>query len=209
LARTDLTRLAGEVSIGCNGLVMLFGQTAFRPTFYCIEDLIAAQDRAAELNSLGGFTKIFPYDTRHWLRPDPQTIYINFWRTYWPVPQFSTEFARVVYWGGTTTHLNLQLAYYLGCQEVYLLGVDHDWKMRQDEIPDENGLILSTGDDQNHFTPHYFAAQRRWYHPQTERMERAYRVAKTAYETDGRMIYNATLGGRLEVFPRVDYDSMS
>ena len=35
-----------------------------------------------------------------------------------------------------------------------------------------------------------------------------YRMAKLAYESCGRKIYNATAGGKLEIFPRVSYDSV-
>ena len=39
-------------------------------------------------------------------------------------------------------------------------------------------------------------------------MERAYIRAREVFEADGRRILNATKGGQLEVFPRVDYDRL-
>ncbi len=39
-------------------------------------------------------------------------------------------------------------------------------------------------------------------------MEKAYGVARGVFEGDGRRIVNATVGGKLEVFERVDYRSL-
>jgi len=39
-------------------------------------------------------------------------------------------------------------------------------------------------------------------------MEQAYRKTKKIFEIDGRKIFNATKGGKLEVFERVDYDDI-
>lgn len=208
LRHTDLSRLKNEITLGSNGLLLLFEESSFRPTFYTLEDRLTAQDRATEINALTGVIKLLPLDVQQWLPPTSDTIYINFWRNYWPFPQFSTQFDRLVYWGGTVTYLNLQLAYFLGCPEVYLVGVDHQWTMRPTEEPDENGLIISQGEDQNHFDPRYLGSGGRWYHPRTHRMEEAYHAAKVAYKADGRVIYNATIGGQLEVFPRCDYHQL-
>ena len=35
-----------------------------------------------------------------------------------------------------------------------------------------------------------------------------FNVAKETFEFSGRKIYNASLGGKLEVFKRVDYDEL-
>ena len=33
-------------------------------------------------------------------------------------------------------------------------------------------------------------------------------MAREAYEADGRQVLDATIGGKLEVFPKVAYDSL-
>ena len=40
------------------------------------------------------------------------------------------------------------------------------------------------------------------------RMEQAFCRAREEYAVSGRHIFNATVGGKLEVFPRVDYNSL-
>jgi hypothetical protein len=44
--------------------------------------------------------------------------------------------------------------------------------------------------------------------PRVERMEKGFRRAREAFEAAGRNVYNATVGGQLEVFERVDYTSL-
>jgi len=71
----------------------------------------------------------------------------------------------------------------------------------------EGNRILSQGDDPNHFHPDYFGMGKVWKDPKLERVLANYQLAKLMYEADGRRILNATPGGRLELFDRVDYDS--
>lgn len=206
LRYTDIRKLKDEITIGSNGIFLLFEETCFRPTFYTVEDRLVAEDRAPTINKLTGMIKIFPTDLRQWLEPDEDTIYINFVRgRYSGFPRFSPAFERVVYWGGTVTFFNLQLAYYLGIREIYLIGVDHDYQPPS-EADEVDGLVITSHSaDVNHFHPDYFGPGYRWHDPKVERMEQGYREAKRFFKAQGGVIYNATVGGRLEVFPRVEY----
>lgn len=205
LARMDLSQLKDEITIGCNGIFLLFDQSDFRPTFYTVEDRLVAEDRASIINSLTGMTKIFPEDLSYCLKKDEETIYVNFIRQYPDFPRFSENFGTKVYWGGTVTMLNLQLAYYLGIRDVYLIGVDHNYQPHTDQDQKMGNVITSSADDVNHFHPDYFGKGYRWHDPKVDRMEQAYREAKHFFESHGGKIYNATMGGNLEVFPRINY----
>jgi hypothetical protein len=95
----------------------------------------------------------------------------------------------------------------MGFSKVYLIGFDHSYTIPKDA--QVSGVdILSQSDDPNHFVPGYFGRGYRWHDPRVDRMEQAYRRAGEAFEADGRKIYNATVGGRLEVFERVEYSSL-
>ena len=61
------------------------------------------------------------------------------------------------------------------------------------------------GPDQNHFHPNYFAGQE-WHLPDLEGSELAYRLARDHYRQNGREIYDATVGGKLNVFPKVKFN---
>lgn len=201
LKRTDIRLIRDEVTIGSNAIFLLFDETGFRPTFLTVEDQLVAEDRAGELNELRGVRKVFPRDLAHALRADDDTTYVHFVRHY-PFPRFSPAFESRAYWGGTVTFFNLQLAYHLGCDPIYLIGCDHNYVVPPNL---QSSVITSGEDDVNHFHPGYFGKGYRWHDPQVDRMEAAYRAAKDFLDAHAVRVFNATDGGKLEVFPRVRY----
>ena len=76
------------------------------------------------------------------------------------------------------------------------------------EFKRSGDLIVSTDDDPNHFHKDYFGKGKTWKDPKLDRVGMNYVQAKTAYEAVGRKIYNATIGGKLEIFDRVDYNDL-
>jgi hypothetical protein len=102
------------------------------------------------------------------------------------------------------TYVALQLAYHMGFEQVILVGVDHSF-ITQGSAHQE---VTSQGDDPNHFSPRYFGKGFRWQLPDLETSERAYRMAHQAYRAAGRQVLDATVGGQLQVFPKVDYGSL-
>jgi len=206
LSQTPRDLLTNEVTIASNSIFLLFGETNFRPTFYTVEDRLVAEDRAPAINQLQGMPKIFPADLWRYLKEDEATIYVNFKRgEYHGFPKFSDRLDEVVYWGGTVTFMNLQLAWHLGCREVYLVGIDHSYQPPSPVDKVEGNVITSQSADVNHFHPDYFGPGYRWHDPRVDRMELGYLEARRFFTEHGGVIYNATIGGKLEVFPRVDY----
>ena len=63
-------------------------------------------------------------------------------------------------------------------------------------------------EDTNHFDPSYFGRGFRWHDPQVEKMIEAYLEAKSTLDGTGQTIYNATVGGHLEVFERRNFNSI-
>ena len=98
--------------------------------------------------------------------------------------------------------LNLQLAYYLGCTEIYLVGFDHHYRVPSNI---EQHVITSQGDDVNHVHPDYFGQGYRWHDPNLGRMEQSYSEARRFLEANGVLVKNATIGGQLEIFERAEY----
>lgn len=123
------------------------------------------------------------------------------------MPRFSTDAGKRIYCGQSVTIINLQLAYHLGFTKIYLIGMDFSYN-----IPDSakiNGLeIESTEDDVNHFHPDYFGAGKKWHDPQLDKVLLSYKQSKLMFEAAGRNIVNATKGGNLNIFERVDFDTL-
>ncbi len=117
---------------------------------------------------------------------------------------FSGEATGRLFEGFTVTYVALQLAFYMGFSEAILVGVDHNFTTQGPA----NATVVSQGDDPNHFAPGYFGKGFRWQLPDLEGSERAYRLAQAAYTQAGRSVLDATVGGKLQIFPKVDYLSL-
>jgi hypothetical protein len=101
----------------------------------------------------------------------------------------------------------LQLAYCLGFEEIYMIGVDADYVIPTDAKEGSAysvGVIDMESDDTNHFHPDYFGKGFRCHDPQAEKRVEAYQEARKVVDQTNQRIYNATIGGQLEVFERRD-----
>jgi hypothetical protein len=206
----DLRLLKSEVTFGVNSIFLNYANMGFHPTYYVVEDVFVAEDRAGEINTYKGPTKFFGNYLRYCLSDSDDTLWLNVrfrYDNYPDFPHFSRNALRMIWTGGTVAYICLQLAYYMGFSEVYLVGFDHSYTVPSDAVV-SGTEIVSVNDDPNHFHPSYFGKGYRWHDPQVDRMERAYGRAKQVFESCGRQIFNATVGGQLEVFDRVDYRSL-
>jgi len=207
----DLTPLADEVTFGVNSIFLNREAMGFDPTYYVVEDILVAEDRAAQIDAYHGpRVKFFGNYLRRFLRGDAKTAWLNVmvdYRAYPGFPRFTPNAARRLWCGGTVSYLCLQLAFHMGFDEVYLVGFDHNYTI-PDSAQREGNRITSVEADPNHFHGDYFGKGYRWHNPRVDRMEIAYVRAKQAFEAAGRTVFNATVGGKLEVFPRVDYPTL-
>ena len=67
----------------------------------------------------------------------------------------------------------MQIAYYMGFSKVFLIGVDHNFKV----IGNPNEKQFLVGEDLNHFDPKYFRSKE-WHLPDLEASELGYHLAK-------------------------------
>lgn len=102
----------------------------------------------------------------------------------------------------------LQIANFLGCDPIILIGFDHKYVVPPPaEI--QNSIIHSQGNDVNHIHPNYFGFGYRWHDPNVDRMELGYRCARTEFERQNVTVLNATVGGHLEVFARASFADLT
>lgn len=200
LRQTDMSKLKGEFTIGMNRIFLMFPELGFQTTYLCsINDLVIEQS-ATELQALQ-MPRFVAWRARKWLHPAPDLIFLH---TTYTGPRFATDLTGRLWEGATVTNIALQVAYHLGFQEAILIGVDHNFTTQGKP----NTTVVSQGDDPNHFSTGYFGKGFRWQLPDLETSERGYRLARAAYEADGRRVLDATVGGKLTVFPKVRYDSL-
>ena len=92
----------------------------------------------------------------------------------------------------------------MGFSQVYLIGVDHSFQTKGEP----HKTVVSQGDDPDHFDQAYFGKGFRWQLPDLPRSERAYAMARRAFEADRRLIRDATVGGKLDIFERADFNTL-
>jgi len=207
--KMDLNHLKDKVTIACNSFYLKYGEIEFTPTYYTVEDPLPAIDNQVEINNLNGSIKVIPYDLKEIITPKQDVIYLNFLRSYLRpsnknFPRFSFDVDNVVYWGGTVIYMNIQLARYLGCNPIYLIGIDLDYKIPKN-VKKRGHVLTSTDDDPNHFHPGYFGRGKKWHLPEVERMQKSFTHAYEVLREDNTQLINGTAGGNLKNIPRVDF----
>ncbi len=211
LKEIDPAPLRDEVTFGMNAGFLVHDWLGFEPTYYAVDDSLVYHDRFQDIKErVVDSTCFFPvqFECHGFDRPNHhyvRALYELDEGGDWPA--FSNDASRLVWYGGTVTYFCLQLAWYMGFQEVVLLGMDHSYTRPPDliELGDE---WTSQGPDANHCHPDYFGAGLHSRAPRTDRMEKAYDAARRCFERDGRRVVNASVGGKLEVFERVDYHAL-
>lgn len=209
----NLKLLQNEFTFGVNNIFLNYEKMGFFPTYYVVEDILLAEDRSDQINNYHGpQIKFFGNYLNYCIQDNEDVVWLNVktdYTNYAGFPKFSRNSARMIWVGGTVTYICMQLAFYFGFQEVYLIGFDHSYRIPDDaKLNEKEKKITSSSDDPNHFNSGYFGKGYRWHDPNVERMEIAYLKAKANFESANRIIYNATVGGNLEVFPRVAYKDL-
>jgi len=234
LNRMELEKLAGEVVFACNAAFLLFERVSWRPLYYTCVDTRVIRDRAAEithmLDTYPSITAFFPtvvhlhdgsgtdFSGREIIPPGPNRYYFNEVgnrESHQVETMFSLDADDYVVQPYTVAITMLQLATYMGFSEIFLIGCDTTYKI-QESVRQEGqqiegvGLFLTStrDDDCNHFDPRYFGQGRAWHNPQVSQMINHYRWAQLAVRRSGTRVFNATVGGQLEIFQRVDFKSL-
>jgi len=201
LRQTDLTRLRGEYTFGLNRIYLLFPELGFCTTYLISVNDLVIEQCAAEMQSLT-VPKFITWRARHWFHSDPKVTYLD--TDFTGEENFCPKITGRVFEGYTVTYVALQLAYHMGFNEAILIGVDHNFVTQGTA----NQAVVSQGDDPNHFAPNYFGKGFKWQLPDLAGSERAYTLARNAYSCAGRHVLDATIGGKLTIFAKIDYSSL-
>lgn len=199
LLHTDFRRIAASDAFvfGLNKINLLFDRTDLRPDVivavnpYVIEQNAAffrATDLPLYLDSIA-FGTVGRRDNVTYLH----SAGIN---------RFARDCSISINQGYTVTFVALQLAYHMGFTDVALVGCDHNFTQKGPA----NMAVTAGPKDADHFDPNYFPAGVKWQLPDLAQSEASYFLAREAFEAAGRRIFNCTVGGQLEVYPRLGLD---
>jgi hypothetical protein len=191
----------------------------WQPTYYCISDPLYFDGSEAMRvffgslsNQIHDSTFFVPLRGRDVvlqqnLLPEDRTYWLAFAGDLGTTLKPSIDFSSFVPSAMTISQLCLMAAIYMGCSPIYLLGLDHDW--------------LSHRNHHQHFYQGQAGLEA---HPDLKPvladhsyktvMEcaliiwRGYEVLQDLARRNGISIFNATDGGFLDVFERVDYEEV-
>ena len=213
LTLEDLEAIRGEISFCCNGIYRIFDRTNWRPTYYFFTDNVFESQIPMIKESFQGtfFSNNLFSGVK---KADSQIVYANtITRDDYYVHGNMIDY--YVSSRATVMSFMIEMAMFMGFREIYLLGVDCS-----------NGFV---GKDA-HFMSGYMSKdmevieQRRTRNVvkngkrlsfselgqyRIDRSMIAYEKLREYADHQGVKIYNATRGGYLEAFQRVDLDSIT
>lgn len=202
LAVNDLNKLyeQKEICFGMNGIPIIFEKTLWRPTIYVCED-DKAMDLFGDSVLCSGIENILISDaSKDFLEKTKEYDNVDVFHMtiedYLPDrPSFSDDIAKVLYCGYTVTYVCIQIAVYMGFQEIYLLGIDFDYA---------DGDTVAV----KHFAQEYHKDKKMINPCRRSENLLAYQAARQYADSHGVKIFNATRGGKLDVFERMDLDCL-
>lgn len=194
----------GFKTFASNRIYLIYEKTTWRPDFYFMSDGILIKSDG-QSDKLG-----VPMNNRFFPRQNMKdvsggTFYNTFGFDYKHVGKFSKNAYEGVYQAGTITSEMIQIAYYMGFSEIYLIGVDFSYKMKDKS---EKGDTYTYNNENNYFIQGYLKKGEVAQIPDRQANILGFEAAKKAVEEEGKIIKNATRGGMLEVFERIDVDTL-
>jgi len=212
----NLDLLVGEDSIAMNRIELIYPKTKWRPTFYIFCSSNCGDSRwgkgwSNSVVAASNYEDTIPLiwdrykstiETKSGQSLHKSTIYLKSFteNSVGSDECFSTNAEERLDKSGTTMNVALQLAYYMEYDEVYLIGIDSNWKTATDTLTNDDGDI-------NHFHPDYHATiisgEKEW-----ERMNSTHKTAKKFFDKRGTKIMNASVTSAIEIYPRVDFKSL-
>lgn len=194
LRMEDLELIKNEKSFSVNSIVLSFEDTSWRPTYYAIQDSFGynkLKDSIREAKMPYVFNGISTKTMTPKMDIDFIPFPVNILDHGKMIPnhlnRFSGNAFKVVYAGHSITYSAMELAVYMGFKEIVLLGVDCDYSKTVNHIK-----AYSVQNDMN-------AAYL---------MRESYKVARKWADEHGVRILNATRNAKLDVFDRVELESV-
>lgn len=199
LKMTDLDKLhdSNSICFACNKIYLAFEKTDWRADYYFCADARCTKEMAISVPHDRFFcTQPFnpEFGIEYDYMPDDCLKLLCKNEAHFPnYPDFSLDVTKYVVGSGSVMYIMLQMAIYMGFSEIILLGVDHNY----------------AGAEGHHFTEKYISETELFVNnfPEDE-VARAYEKARMIAEEKGVVIYNASRKSKLNVFERIDFDTI-
>ena len=216
LSINDLQRIhdLGAVSIASNRIYLAFPNTDWRPDAYTISDELIIRDSIDTIKEQN-LLKIVPMRKKKIINGNGAHGSVIGFRAllhkptevskYQPNP--SINGLKGFFTGQTITTLNIQLAAWLGCKNIFIIGLDGSYKTGTEKAPDKDyGVVLRSKGEANHFHPDYRPKNELWAIPRTDLHEKEYSSCVTLLENNNFNVYNASRTSVVKAFKRISIE---
>jgi len=206
----DVEALSNEYTFGVNGIFSLYDKTEWRPTYYamCDKEVYKKAMKSNENFSFDNFYRKSAFVSNQMSLNESKTknfedvkivpfSYLDhFFTAEYVSLKYSSDLIHGLYNMQTVTNFCINIAQYMGFKEIYLLGVDFSYssKDKQQHFDGTRNVLM---DDDIIRQSVVFNTRR------------SYELVKRETEKAGVKVFNATRGGKLEVFERIDFDKLN
>lgn len=210
LQAKDLEKLKKEYTFAVNRIYEIFDQTEWRPSFYMAVDpkflkenynslkkyelghmFLRISEKARLDYPINKMTRIFTSGDCYF---DVYQKKYNIWSAC-----VNSDVSNYFNVAGTVIFGAIQMALYMGFSEIYLLGVDFNYAVTRDA----EGRIYEDRNVKDYFNDKNYNSELNY-----ETALHVYKITKEYCDNHGILIRNATRGGKLEVFERIDFDGI-
>lgn len=194
----DINKLKGEITFSVNSIYTCFSDTDWRPTYYCVQDRVVYEKNCKGIDELKAAQRFISdsipqaYRKGDILYPTNERFHHCF-NGYKFRIRFSDDSSKVVFAANTIVYSAIQLAVYMGFSEIYLTGCDCNYTSPKKHFNHDTNEKIESKIKLDEIGNLMLAS---------------YRAAKKYTDTHPVKIYNATRGGKLEIFPRVNLDDV-
>ena len=204
----DLEALKDEYCFGMNRIYELYNKTSWRPQCYSIVDIYMIQRDIQKIQNMEVPVVLADLTAKKYIRSNSNVHFINVCDPFTVEKYtdkivhkigFSDEADICLRQGYTVTYICIQLAVYMGFKEIYLIGMDHSFS----RSVGTDGKVKINNAIKNHF---YSGGESVDVCQFTNGVDYAYALARKECEKRGITIKNATRGGSLEIFERINLD---
>lgn len=204
LTISQLNKLENEISFACNKIFLAYPETKWRPTYYIVEDRLDIDEYLDIIFELKDSQKFIPDKFIEQNKISSDLIYYPYKYCGEHCTEFSCDISSKFNSGFSVIFTMLELAVFMGLRELYIIGVDFNYNIPNNS----NDTILETQNEVNHFHKNYRKPGDKWFYPNLNLQYEALNIAKNYADKNNIQIYNATEGGKLEIFPRINFKDL-
>ncbi len=206
LSADDLNMIKDEYSFAFNSIFHIYSKTLWRPTYYMVTDKALINSFLTEPIPDLQVKEAFVFSkklAKYWCN----NMYVNEIFLKGRIPSHRetyynkkiSEDVSDCFSASQSVIINaFELAFYMGFSEIILIGVDHSFnlEMDMDGRKKTNKVLSHFKEDKDQCT----------YMTYKEALTKCYETCAKYAQSKGIKIYNATRGGKLEVFERINLE---